>query len=212
MLLSNIKFGAYLTYAPRGTSNMATQAKDITLGIKSDRQLDNGMTITQFYAHEIKEKIGSLPFTFLDPNSLLIPIPKSALMRKEDLWVPKNIARALSNVGLGKTSACLTRAKSISKAATANPKDRPSAIEHYESLKIRKLCPSANTIVLVDDVITRGAALLGSASRIRETYPGATIFGFALMRTISDEKNFTKLIDPCLGEVTLQGYTTFRTP
>ena len=59
-------------------------------------------------------------------------------------------------------------------------------------------------IVLVDDVVTTGAALLGSANRLFESYGDTPIRGFAAMRTMSDPSQFNEAIDPVLGSITLR--------
>jgi len=67
-------------------------------------------------------------------------------------------------------------------------------------------------IVLVDDVITRGATMLGAASRLAEVYPEAEIRCFAMIRTMSRSETFVRILDPCLGHIRLSGDQTFREP
>lgn len=65
---------------------------------------------------------------------------------------------------------------------------------------------------LTNDVIRRGATLLGIAGRVKETYPNLTVQGFAAMRAISDSNKFKRLLDPCKGVVRLSGDQTLRRP
>ena len=67
-------------------------------------------------------------------------------------------------------------------------------------------------ILLVDDIITRGATMLGAANKLRNTFPLARIRGFAAMRTISPPDIFNQAYDPCLGVITFNGQDTFRRP
>jgi len=44
------------------------------------------------------------------------------------------------------------------------------------------------SIVLIDDILTRGHTFLGAAWRLHEAFPETKIVAFAAMRTISKEK------------------------
>jgi len=56
-------------------------------------------------------------------------------------------------------------------------------------------------ILLVDDIITRGATALGAANKLAEAFPLAQIRAFAAMRTISDPFKFQSLFNPVIGTV-----------
>ena len=64
-------------------------------------------------------------------------------------------------------------------------------------------------IVLVDDVITTGATILGAANRVKLSFPHARIRGFAALRSVSDVNQFSQLVDPRMGFVTLENYEEF---
>jgi hypothetical protein len=53
-------------------------------------------------------------------------------------------------------------------------------------------------IVLVDDLVTKGATIAGAAARLMEAYPGVSIRAFAISRT---RWEFDRLEDPHVGEV-----------
>jgi len=59
-------------------------------------------------------------------------------------------------------------------------------------------------IVVVDDIVTRGATLLGAASRLRDSFPHARIVGFAAMRTVSNPDEFEGEYSPCSGSIESQ--------
>lgn len=73
----------------------------------------------------------------------------------------------------------------------------PTATQHYESLGVRMTLSEPREILLVDDIITRGASMLGAANKLRNTFPRARIRGFAAMRTISPLDTFNQAYDPC---------------
>ena len=56
-------------------------------------------------------------------------------------------------------------------------------------------------LVLVDDIVTRGATLMGAANRLLEVFPNARISAFVAMRTISESTEFTNIYDPRIGTI-----------
>ncbi|MCY2959174.1 MAG: hypothetical protein NTY35_03330 [Planctomycetota bacterium] len=62
----------------------------------------------------------------------------------------------------------------------------------------------ATRVLVVDDVITRGAVGLAAVSLLRQQMPDADIRVFAMIRTISSPEDFRQLLDPCSGVVALQ--------
>ncbi|HLE54947.1 MAG TPA: hypothetical protein VI999_06895 [Thermoplasmata archaeon] len=143
--------------------------------------------------------------SFLSPNAVLVPVPKSALWKKGSLWIPDQLAGSMVQVGLGERVAhLLVRTEAIPKAATSISSNRPTPLRHYETLAVQKDLMPIPEIVLVDDVVTSGAALLGSANRLLESYPTTPIGGFAAIRTISDSSLFEKITHPVVGSITLR--------
>ena len=162
----------------------------------------------------IKERMTRLPFAhFFKTNPILVPIPNSSLMDSGTLWVPRRVANALIRHGLGKMVVeCLQRVQPLLKSATSLAKDRPKAAQHYESLRIQKILSEPEEILLVDDIVTRGATMVGGANKLKDAFPGARIRAFAAMRTISPPQIFSAIYDPCLGEIMHSGQDTFRKP
>jgi len=122
------------------------------------------------------------------------------------------LADAMSALGLGQTAELLSRRIALPKSATAEAKRRSTAEAHFQSLDVDARLNQFERIVLVDDVITRGATALGAASRLHHAYPQADIRAFAMIRTISDPAEFRALKDPCIGSIQLRadGQTTRR--
>lgn len=66
--------------------------------------------------------------------------------------------------------------------------------------------------MIVDDVVTRGATLLGAASRLSEAYPQASIRAFAAMRTVSNPDEFREIRDPVMGKIVYRSGEAYRHP
>jgi len=95
----------------------------------------------------------------------------------------------------------LERIKALPKSAFSLPADRPKVTPHLESLAVDGSLEPPEQILLVDDIITRGATLMGAANRLLEVFPAAQIRAFAAMRTISDSNEFRNIYSPCVGNV-----------
>lgn len=214
--LSQLEFGALLTYAPHGSSVDAKRSKDVTYLLKKDGFIgEPRILMSELIAKSIQEKMAELPFTsFFGPNTILVPIPKSSLMQPSTLWVPERIATALVKRGIGKgVSSCLVRVTAVPKAAYCAPQDRPTAADHYASICVQGSLAETNEILLVDDVVTRGATLIGAANRLIDAFPKTHIRAFAAVRTISNESEFQKIYDPCIGTIDLWDTgECYRTP
>ncbi|MHB8602594.1 MAG: hypothetical protein ACYC6W_10225 [Nitrosotalea sp.] len=123
------------------------------------------------------------------------------------------MANALVRKGLGtKVVECLKRVKPLPKSATSLAENRPKASAHFDSLEVEKKLFEPPEILLIDDVVTRGATLLGAANRLLEAYPNANIRAFSVIRTISSPEDFTNIYDPRTGTITLRGEGTRKDP
>jgi predicted amidophosphoribosyltransferase len=171
MLLSELEYGALLSYASHGNSAEIQHSKDIMLALKNDGFVQSpSILMSQWVAQTIQRNRSTLAFaSFFQTNTVLVPIPKSSLMRHGTLWVPHRLATALVDCSLGKEVAnILNRVRPVRKAAWSTPDSRPLPQEHYESMEIQKTLSEPSDILLIDDIITRGATLLGAASRLAE--------------------------------------------
>jgi predicted amidophosphoribosyltransferase len=174
----------------------------------------NQILMSDYIAERLDRDIKKLPFAdYFKVNPILVPIPNSSFNKSGTLWVPQRLSHALVRKGLGKSVVeCLSRVTSLPKSATSLAENRPKAISHYDSLEVEKALFEPDEILLVDDVVTRGATLLGAANKLADAYPNACIRAFAAIRTISNPLDFVKFIDPCKGTITLSGDNTFRVP
>lgn len=217
MLLPSLSFGSLLTYTPRGTSVAQRNSKTFCLALKTDEYLPiepKPILMTDYISDIIKDNLTQLPFAgFITNKTILVPTPKSSLIKPDSLWVPQRLTRALANRGLGRAVVeCLNRVTAVQKAATSQASERPKATDHYASLEVIGALSEPEEILLIDDVITRGATLLGAASRLKEAFPQANIRGLAMVRTISQPDRFVKILDPCVGTIELSGMGTIRQP
>jgi predicted amidophosphoribosyltransferase len=170
--------------------------------------------MSEFMGDLIKDNLSNLPFSKLfTVNPILIPTPRSSLMQPGTLWVPQRLAHAFVRRGLGKgIEECLKRIKAVRKSATSQASGRPKTFEHYQSMEVQKIFPEPTEILLIDDIITRGATVLGATNKLAEAFPKAHICVFATMRTISPPDLFRTTFDPCIGHIELRGMDTFRRP
>ena len=216
MNLSQLEFGALLTYAPRGNTSKTLHSKNVMLALKRDQFVGTPpILMSQWVANAVKQKMAELPFvSFFKPNTILVPAPKSSLMQPNTLWVPERIATALVSVGIGKqVASCLIRSKAVPKVALSSPSERPTAERQYESITVQGILCKPDEIVLIDDVVTRGATLLGCANRLVDAFPECRIRAFAAMRTISNPTEFENVYAPCTGTIDLwETGDTFRRP
>ena len=205
--LKQLEFGSFLSYDPHGSTQNATISRKIIPPLKQDLPLGQPpILMSEWIVKRICEIMNSLKFYALfESKPLLVPVPKSSLMDEGTLWVPKRIADAFEKQGCGTVATYLTRVKPLSKSSTSSSGARPDAQQHYDSLAVQEtLVKPERDILLIDDVITRGAAFLGSANRLANTFPDCRIRGgFAVMRTMGYLKPFVKIEDPCMGHIFL---------
>ena len=210
-----LEFGSLLSYSPIVDSEAEQRARDVMLSLKRDTPVSNpSRFIPETISNQIKANLTTLPFSeFFSSNPTLVPLPKSSRMRSGDLWVPRRIANALFRIGLGNEVAeYLIRDQALPKSAFSTSAERPTVAQHYNSLGVQKRLPEPKEILLIDDVITRGATILGAANRLADVFPQAQIRAFAAMRAMSRPFRFNKLVDPCKGEIMFDGQNIRRRP
>ncbi len=215
MDISEIDFGSLLSYSVRGTSKKAEESKSAMRNLKRDNVLSSDILTSEYVVQAMRKEIDGCPFVdFFNSNTILVPIPKSSLPVAGMLWVPERITTALVNNGLGRSSeSCLERVTEVARSSGQRiGSRRPSPSEHYESMRVRELLFEPEEIVVVDDVVTRGATFLGAVNRLAEAFPDTKIRAFAVMRSIYDDDSFVDIVDPRVGKITMSNDTPHREP
>lgn len=194
---SDLQFGSLFVYPSPATTQPEKDAKAFILALKRDAILANGSAIQLAVERLVKEVPQSALAGLLDGSAVLVPTPGSGLPLKNAVWCARSICMAMVDAGLGSQTVTLVeRAKAIRKSAFCKPGERPTPREHYDTIQVKSLIDSPERIVLVDDVITKGATLAGAAVRLIEAFPDAEVRAFAMART---ESSMTDMVEPRMG-------------
>ena len=192
-MISRVAFASCYVYSPAGCNSICKRSRLLRALLKAgDAQF------MRRYALRVRREvhqISQLKDYFL-PQDVLVPVPGSA-PKAGGTWVAAELAQALVLAGLGSKSwAGLRRVSAVRKSATAAQGARPTVALHYHSFAIEQPSFRADSLVLIDDVITKGRTLLAAAARVREAFPDAQIRAFALLRTMGLTAGVPRLSSP----------------
>jgi len=203
MRLNQLEFGSLLSYCPRGGSSAEIQrSRQIMRFVKNDSFVeDPPVLMSDWISSTMERRRSELSFDSLFRiNSVLVP--RSSLSQPDSLWVPERIANALIKRRFGaRVMSCLTRSRAVPKSATSQPDRRPTPTDHFESFTVQGNLGSAEDIVLIDDIVTRGHTMIGAANRLLDAFPSSRIHAFAAIRTVSDWTDFAHIYDPQIGSI-----------
>lgn len=186
-------------YSSRGASDTSNKSRTLRDRIKgADTRL-----FDQIAAH-VRVLVDSGAFTeFFATDVTLIPVPGHTPLAPGARSTAERICIALLGSGLGSgMGQLLVRHTPVPKSAFSRPEDRPRARAHFESMNVVPQLLMPSRLLLVDDVVTRGATLIGAASRLRVDFPDVPLRAFALLRSITDGDVVT-IRDPCEGAIEL---------
>jgi len=207
MKISQVNFCSLFSYDPYGTTQEANDAKAYTYALKDGKspRIINPFLMPDYVADKLCERITVYPFnSFFKSNTVLVPMPGHAVMQKDSLWVPHQIASVLECRGLGKVSSYLYRWETMRSAHRCLAQNRPTAQEHYDSIATRDVgLFEPEEILLIDDIITQGATAMGCANLLCGVFPKSNIQVFEAVRVMSGSSCFEKFYDPCEGIVRL---------
>ena len=150
-----------------------------------------------------------IPGTVIEPllagEVLLVPVPGHAKLVDGGLWVADKICRELVRNGFGsQLLPLLRRTVAVPRSSgSSSGKTRPGPLTHYASLAVDGGLAYPKRIVLVDDVVTRGATLIACATRVKEHFPGAEVASFALARVESaiDLQATAEMLSPTVQNI-----------
>ena len=164
----------------------------------------------------LKRPASAILLEMLSKDSVLVPIPRSALTTKEMMWPSKEIADVLVANGYGKiVFPCLERTEAIAKSTSGySAKTRPAVKQQYDTLSVKQEMFTPEKITLIDDVLTMGRTSFACAQRIHEAYPKAHISIFCVVSTQGLIDDMEALFDPSLGTISYNEHTgkTSRNP
>lgn len=215
-MLSEVPFAAALVYSPRGQSEESRKSRlQVRDPVKrGDAELMRAVA-EKLRSFLLESTHPCIVTDFLAPDVVLVPAPRSApLAGKDALWPARALCEALVRGGLGeRVLPCLTRTQAVPKSAFAGLGDRPTPLQHYETLNVvRDLLDEPARITIVDDVVTKGATLLAAASRMHDAFPKADVRTFALVRTMGLVPEIEKIGMPCSGRISFDGHGVDRQP
>jgi len=180
-LLSEVRFGAFLIYSPRGSSEVSRQSRAVRDTIKHDWPPGIAHAVQRLSQEATAIPLGEV----LGADATLVPAPKSSPLVAGALWPARRIADELVRRRLGKEVVpCVRRITPVKKSAYAVSGERPTAQTHFESMTTESTLARPTRIAVVDDVVTKGATLLAVASHVKRLFPKADVYVFAMLRAM----------------------------
>lgn len=207
---SEVRFAALLAYSPRGQSDISQRSRGVCYSIKEG----NPQALAQV-GRRLTDQVttGGALSAFFGPDITLVPMPRSAPLVQGALWPAERICQAITNANLAAAVApALERAAAVPRSSRAAPGERPTSTRHYESFVAHARVDVGPRILLVDDVVTKGATALAAVSRLEECYPHAQIIVFAAIRTMGLVPEIDRILDPVTGIIRLVGGEPIREP
>lgn len=198
-MLSEVRYGTFANYSPRGQSELSKQSKRICGRIKA-----GDLALIDSFVQFLNSNPTTVLAEFFTAETTLVPIPGSAPVSPGGLWTPKLICERLVYNGRGREILpCLQRTVAVPKSATAGPGNRPTIQTHYDSMSATIGLFVPTRITLVDDVLTRGRTSFAAARRVKEALPNAELRVFAVIRTQGLIPEITTIRDPSIGRILL---------
>ena len=209
-MLSELPYGTFANYSPRGTSELSQRSRNVCGHIKAGK-----VALIESAVPLLEGLAAATLAPFLNAQVTLVPVPRSAPLAEGALWPAKVIADVLATAGLGGgVLPCVERVTAVRKSSSSPAKERPSVAEHYDSLDVQDQLIKPTQITLVDDVLTQGRTMVACALRLLEAFPEAEIRCFAIIRTQGFVDNVETIVEPSTGVIHYYQTSgkTFRDP
>jgi hypothetical protein len=208
-MIERVVFASCYAYSPAGASAICARSRLLRALLKEgDAHFMNKYAVR---VRQQTEAASALAGFFLS-GDLLVPVPRSA-PKAGGTWAAAELACALVREGVGcATWPGLRRISAVRKSATAAKGWRPTVARHYDSFRLELPDLRPGSVVLIDDVITKGRTLLAAAACVREALPDVQVRAFALLRTLGLIPDIRNLLEPCRGEILWKGGDAQRNP
>jgi hypothetical protein len=209
-MIGKVVYASCYVYSPAGAGAVCERSRLLRSLLKAgDAHL---MLRYALRVHQQVEESSRLS-GFFRRTDILVPVPGSTPQSAAGIWVAADLADALVREGVGSMAwRGLQRIWAVRKSATSAPGARPSVARHYESFWMERPPMTPESVVLIDDVVTKGRTLLAAATRLQEAFPAAEIRAFALLRTMGFIPGVERLLDPCKGEIRWKAGDARRNP
>jgi predicted amidophosphoribosyltransferase len=210
-VIRRLLFASCYVYSPDGSGALCEHSRLLRSLLKEsdDRFMEK-------YAIRVHQQVdgGSIALRgFFSADDILVPVPGSRADSADRGWAAGKLASALVGEGLGRAVwPGLRRIRSVRKSAYASIGSRPSVDRHYKSFALASPLWHPHSIVLVDDIVTKGRTLLAAAARLHESFPNVRIRAFALVRTMGLVADVPRLLEPCRGEIRWRHNDAHRSP
>lgn len=197
-MIEKITYGSLINYSPKGQSDLSKRSRFTCGAIKSCKP-----AYIANISESLKREEAKALLDLLNMDRILVPIPRSGLLKEDTIWPSMIIAEELLAHGFGKSiEPILSRQIPIIKSSQQIGADnRPSVQEQIESLLVKEELFLHNKITLIDDVMTLGRTSYACAQKIHEAYPDSDISLFSVVRTQGIIKDIEAIFDPSIGEI-----------
>jgi hypothetical protein len=208
---SELPFASLLVYSPDGESEASRASAHAVTEIKNGRPSHIARIGLRFAEAVARGQFAQ----FLGPAVFLVPAPRSAPFKSRDAaWPARLVCDVLAAHGLcAGVLNLLVRHTSVKKSALLRKgADRPGPDQHEATLRIDDVAlPPTPQITIVDDVVTRGATLLGCARVLASRLPQTEVRALAVVRTMS-KKEVATMLEPVEGRIWMRDGQPRREP
>ena len=201
----NIPYAAIAQYSPKGISDIAVKSRALMYRVKNgDRKVIAGIL------EKYKAEVSMIENPYLLNDVTFVPVPRSSPIKKGDLWPGMVIAEELIKKSYGKDiKQSINRIKSVPKSAFSEKGNRPTLAVHYNSLQASIEVTKPKKILLIDDIITKGATTAACYMRLKEAFPDSKIAVFAFIRTKGNVPDIDTYILPFQGKIIVDPKTDY---